>query len=73
MIEQKEIVAVRFDGVTKRYKLFRSEKERLLSFFSKKIKYKTKISLNDISFEIKKGESVAFLERTVRVSRPFSR
>lgn len=60
MIEQKEIVAVRFDGVTKRYKLFRSEKERLLSFFSKKIKYKTKISLNDISFEIKKGESVAF-------------
>ena len=31
-----------------------------MSFFNNKIKYKTKKSLDNVSFEIKKGESVAF-------------
>ena len=53
-------VAIEFKHVTKRYKLFRNERERFLSIFSKKIKPKHKMAINDVSFTINKGESVAF-------------
>lgn len=56
-------VAIKFENVTKRYKLFKNERDRLLSLFSKKIKYKEKRAINGISFEINKGESVAFFGR----------
>lgn len=59
MCEEKNVV-IKFENVSKRYKLFKNEKDRLISFFSKKVKYRTKISLKDMSFEIHKGESVAF-------------
>jgi len=52
-------VVIKFDHVTKMYKLFKNDKKRLLYTFCKKIKYIEKRAVNDVSFEIKRGESVA--------------
>ncbi len=57
-MDKKEVV-IKFEHVTKTYKLFKSEKRRLLYTFCKKIKYKEKKAVNDVSFEIRRGESVA--------------
>ncbi|MCI9087074.1 MAG: ABC transporter ATP-binding protein [Clostridia bacterium] len=59
----KEEIVIRFNHVTKMYKLFKNDKKRLLYTFCKKIKYKEKKAVNDVSFEIKKGEAVALLGR----------
>lgn len=50
---------IEFRNVTKIYKLFKSDKQRFKAIFSKKTKYKKKIAVNDLSFQIKQGESVA--------------
>lgn len=50
---------IEFNHVTKMYKLFKNDKRRLLYTFCKKIKYKEKKAVNDVSFQIKRGESVA--------------
>jgi len=52
-------VAIRFSNVRKLYKLFPSDKKRLLSVFSKKVPYVEKWAVDDVSFEIREGESVA--------------
>ena len=52
-------VVIRFSNVKKLYKLFKSDKSRLLSVFSKRVKYIAKWAVNDVSFEIHEGESVA--------------
>jgi len=52
-------VVIRFSGVRKLYKLFPSDKRRLLSVFFKRIEYKEKWAVDDVSFEVKEGESVA--------------
>lgn len=52
-------VVIEFKHVTKLYKLFKSDKRRLLHTFCKKIKYKEKKAVNDVSFTIKRGEAVA--------------
>ena len=52
-------VVIEFDHVTKMYKLFKNDKKRLLYTFCKKIKYKEKRAVNDVSFKIKRGEAVA--------------
>ena len=57
----KNKVVIEFKNVTKRYKLYKNDKHRLLAVFSKRIKYKEKLAVNDVSFQIHKGESVAFL------------
>lgn len=54
-------VAIEFKHVTKEYKLYSSDRARMLGFFSKKVKYETVRANNDLSFKIHKGESVAFL------------
>ena len=59
----KEEIVIEFDHVTKMYKLFKNDKKRLLYTFCKKIKYKEKKAVNDVSFEIKRGEAVALLGR----------
>ena len=59
-MENKEIV-IKFDHVTKMYKLFKNDKRRLLHTFFKKIKYKEKKAVDNVSFSIEKGESVALL------------
>lgn len=57
-------IAIKFENVTKDYKLYKSDKRRLLSvFFGSTIPYKIVSANDNISFEIKKGESVAILGR----------
>ena len=50
---------IEFKDVTKRYKLYKNDKQRLLGVFFKNIKYREKKAVDDVSFEIKKGEAVA--------------
>lgn len=50
---------IEFKHVSKIYKLYKNDKQRLLSVFLKKIPYKEKRAANDVSFTIKQGESVA--------------
>lgn len=57
MDEREEVI--KFDHVTKRYKLYKNDKLRLLGLFSDKVKYKENKAVNDVSFSIKKGECVA--------------
>ncbi|HBT63841.1 MAG TPA: teichoic acid ABC transporter ATP-binding protein [Ruminococcaceae bacterium] len=52
-----------FDHVTKTYNLYKNSKQHLLSIFYKKVKCKKKKALDDVSFEIGQGESVALLGR----------
>ncbi len=52
-------VVIRFQNVSKIYKLYSSTRKRLLSIFFKKIKYKKKKAVNDVTFQIERGESVA--------------
>lgn len=50
---------IELKNVTKRYKLYKNDKQRLLGIFFKNIKYKEKKAVDNVSFKIKKGESVA--------------
>ena len=52
---------IEFKNVTKTYKLFKNDKKRLLSVFNKRVKYKEKQAVNNVSFTIKRGEAVALL------------
>ena len=52
-------IVVSFSNVSKLYKLFRSDKMRLLSVFSKKVKCYEKWAVDDVTFSIEQGESVA--------------
>ena len=55
--------AIIFNNVTKRYKLYKNERARFLSIFTKKVKCKEKRVINGVSFQIDKGEGVAFFGR----------
>lgn len=57
-MSEKSII---FKKVTKEYKLFRSDKARFRSLFSKKVECKIKKAVKNMSFEINPGESVALL------------
>ncbi len=62
--DPQDDIAIKFDHVTKRYRLYENEQQRLASIFwaRKKRKEITTICANDdLSFEIKRGEAVAFL------------
>lgn len=52
-----------FKNVTKTYKLFKNDKARFKALFSKKVKYKENKAVNNLSFEVKRGDSIAFLGR----------
>lgn len=56
-------VVVELNHVTKRYKLFKNDRKRLLAIFSKKIPYKEMLAVNDVSFKVFKGEAVALFGR----------
>ena len=60
---QEKDVVIEFDHVTKMYKLFKNDKSRFLSLFFKNIKYHEKKAVNDVSFQIRRGESVALFGR----------
>lgn len=62
--DAQDDIAIKFDHVTKRYRLYEDEQQRLASIFwpRKKRKGITTICANDnLSFEVKRGEGVAFL------------
>lgn len=50
---------ISFNNVTKIYKLYSSTRKRLMAVFLKKIPYKEKKAVDNINFEIKRGDSVA--------------
>lgn len=54
-----EEIVIKFDKVTKKYKLYKNDKKRLLGLFFKNIKCKENKAVNNVSFDIKKGECVA--------------
>jgi teichoic acid transport system ATP-binding protein len=56
-------IAVKFENVTKEYKLYKSDKRRFLGIFFPQIHYKTVRANDNVSFEVKKGESVMILGR----------
>lgn len=57
MGEKKTVI--QFKNVSKIYKLYKNDKKRFLAIFSKNIPHKTKNAVNDVSFSVKQGESVA--------------
>ena len=52
-------IVIRFNKVTKTYKLYKNDKKRLLGLIFKNIKCKENKAVNNVSFEVKKGESIA--------------
>ena len=56
-------IAIKFEHVTKEYKLYKSDKRRFAGIFFKSVPYKLVRANDDISFTIKKGESVMVLGR----------
>ena len=54
---------IRFNNVTKVYKLYKSDRARFKGLFSKNVKYKENRAVKNLSFEVKKGESLALLGR----------
>jgi len=54
-------IAIEFKDVSKKYKLYRSDKHRFFGIFSNKIDFKEVYANCDLSFTINKGESVAIL------------
>ena len=59
-------VVISFDRVSKVYRLYKSDKQRLLGIFFKKIPYTKKCAVNDMSFQIHRGEAVAILPAQLR-------
>ena len=56
-------VVVRFTNVTKLYKLYKSDKARFRGLFNSKVPYKENRAVNDLSFEVRRGESLALFGR----------
>ena len=56
-------IVIKFDHVSKIYKLYKDDRLRLLGVFSKHVPYKEKKAVNNISFSVKRGEAVAFFGR----------
>ncbi len=56
-------LAVKFDNVTKEYLLLGNKKQRFKALFKDNSSIQKKIAVNNVSFEIKKGEAVALLGR----------
>ncbi len=57
----KDIIQIK--NVSKTYKLYKNERKRLLSVFDRRITCLRKNAINDISFSVKQGESVAIFGR----------
>lgn len=56
-------VVVKFDKVTKLYKLYKSDKARFKGLFNKNVPFKENRAVNGISLEVRRGESVALFGR----------
>lgn len=60
-LQKENDVVIRLSHVTKQFKLFKNKKSRLKSLFSRKVNYTINTANDDLSFEVRRGESVAFL------------
>jgi teichoic acid transport system ATP-binding protein len=58
-----EDISIEFRGVSKKYKLYRSDKHRLFGIFSSKVPFKEVFANQHLDFTIKRGESVAVMGR----------
>jgi teichoic acid transport system ATP-binding protein len=56
-----EDIVIEFKNITKIYKLYKSDKARFLGMFSSKVPHKEMVANNNLSFQIRRGESVAIL------------
>lgn len=56
-------IVIKFDNVTKMYKLYKSDKARFKGLFNRRVPFKKNYAVNKLSFEVKKGEGVALLGR----------
>lgn len=56
-------IVVSFKNVVKRYKLYKNDKRRFMAIFSKKVPYKEKIAVDNVSFDVRQGEAVALFGR----------
>jgi teichoic acid transport system ATP-binding protein len=56
-------IAIKFENVTKEYKLYKSDKRRFLGIIFPQVKFKLIKANDNISFEVKKGESLMILGR----------
>ncbi len=54
-------IVISFKNVSKIYKLYSSTRARLVGIFIKKVPHKLKKAINNVSFEVERGESVALL------------
>ncbi|MDR1778926.1 MAG: ABC transporter ATP-binding protein [Clostridiales Family XIII bacterium] len=54
---------IKFNDVTKIYKLYASEKKRFLGVFNKHVPYIEKRAVNGMNFSVARGESVALIGR----------
>ena len=52
---------ISFRNVTKRYKLYKNDRARFLSLFTSKVRYKENKAVDNMSFDIQKGEGVALI------------
>ncbi len=57
MDEKKTVI--KFHNVTKRYKLYKNDKQRFRAIFSKRVKHQEKLAVNDVTFDVRQGEAVA--------------
>lgn len=60
--DNREVV-ISFRNVTKEYRLYKSEKARFRGLFSKRVPFKLKKAVNNLSFEVKKGDGLALIGR----------
>lgn len=58
---EKRPIAVEFKDVTKRYRLYANDRARILGLLFKRIPYEEVCANNNLSFQIRQGEAVAFL------------
>lgn len=56
-----EKTVIELKNVTKEYKLFSGEGQKLKYLFNKNARINKKVAVNDVSFSIKKGETVAII------------
>ena len=63
MMDKEREVVIRFDHVTKEYKLYKNERARFKGLFNDKVPHKINKAVNDLSFEIRRGDAVSLIGR----------
>ena len=59
----KKDIVIDFNHVTKRYKLYKNDKQRLFGVFSKRVPFREMQAVSDVTFQVERGETVAFFGR----------